>query len=98
MELIDKEEISNAQNGESLSIVKLQVVASFLMTKFYETPNPKISHLVVRHLRLLIEHPDVTQFPDCKENYLQIQRRWQRTTEMLLDQRESDKSTYESMH
>jgi hypothetical protein len=91
MESLDKEALLDAQNNEPLSIVKLQVVASFLMTKFSETPDPKISHLIVRHIRLLIEHPDVDQYPDCIESYLQIQRQWQRTTERLLEQSESKK-------
>jgi hypothetical protein len=98
MESLAKDALLNAQNNEPLSIVRLQVVASFLMTKFSETPNPKISHLIVRHLHLLIEHPDVAQFPDSRESYLQLQGQWQRTTEMLLRQRESNESTRQSKH
>lgn len=98
MESLTQDALLNAGTNEPLSIVKLQVIASFLMTIFNETPNPKISHLIVRHFHLLIVHPDVAQFPDCTESYLRLKRQWQRTTEMLLEQRKSDKPTYQHMH
>ena len=66
------------------------------MTKFSHAPSPKLSHLLVSQLYLLIEHPDVTQFPDCKECYLQLQKQWQQTTDTLLEQRKNPDSNYPS--
>ncbi len=98
MSTLTKKNIPNTQETEPLSIVKQQLVVSVLMTKFSQDPNPKLSHLLVSQLYLLIEHPEVNRFPDCKQCYLELQKEWQQTTEMLLGQREKQADGSHSVH
>jgi len=42
---------------------------------------------IVSHIRLVIEHPDVIDAPNCKPLYLGLLQQWQNITATLLEQR-----------
>lgn len=72
---------------DDLSFVKLHSTFCFLMTRFHKDQCPKLAHFIVSHIRLVLEHPDVADSPDCRTLYLQLLQQWQNITAVLLEQR-----------
>jgi len=72
---------------DALSFVKLHSTLCFLMTRFHKDQCPKLAHFIVSHIRLVIEHPDVVDSPNCKTLYLGLLQQWQNITATLLEQR-----------
>jgi hypothetical protein len=72
---------------DDLSFVKLHSTLCFLMTRFHKDQCPKLAHFIVSHIRLVIEHPDVVDSPNCKTLYLGLLQQWQNITAALLEQR-----------
>ena len=75
------------KNTDDLSFVKLHSTLSFLMTRFHKDQCPKLAQFIVMHVRMMIEHPDVVNSPDCKTMYQQLLQEWQKITDALLKQR-----------
>jgi len=40
------------------------------MTRFHKEQCPRLTHLIVSYIRLVIEHPDVVDSPSCRTLYL----------------------------
>lgn len=78
---------NDTQTGEDLSLVKLHATLCVLMTQFLSHQCPKLSQFIVRHLSMMITHPEVSSSTDCRAMYLQLQQHWQKITESLLEQR-----------
>jgi hypothetical protein len=76
-----------AQNGEELSFVKLHATLCFLMTKFQHHQCPQLAQFIVKHIALMIEHPEVAHLAECRTLYLQLMEQWQHITSTLLEQR-----------
>ncbi|MDD5411891.1 MAG: hypothetical protein PHF31_10845 [Methylobacter sp.] len=74
---------------DDLSFVKLHSTLCFLMTRFHKNQCPKLAHFIVSHIRLVIEHPDVVDSPNCRTLYLGLLQQWQNITAALLEQRTS---------
>lgn len=72
---------------DDLSFVKLHSTLCFLMTRFHKDQCPKLAHFIVSHIRLVIEHPDVVDSPNCRTLYLGPLQQWQNITAALLEQR-----------
>jgi hypothetical protein len=72
---------------DDLSFVKLNSTLCFLMTRFHKDQCPKLAHFIVSHIRMVIEHPDVVDSPDCRTLYIQLLQQWQNITAILLGQR-----------
>lgn len=72
---------------DDLSFVKLHSTLCFLMTRFHKDQCPKLAHFIVSHIRLVIEHPDVIDSPNCRTLYLGLLQQWQNITSTLLEQR-----------
>ncbi len=72
---------------DDLSFVKLHSTLCFLMTRFHKDQCPKLAHFIVSHIRLMIEHPDVVDSPNCRTLYLGLLQQWQNITAALLEQR-----------
>jgi len=72
---------------DDLSFVKLHSTLCFLMTQFHKDQCPQLAHFIVSHIGLVIKHPDVAGFPDCRTLYLQQLQQWQNITATLLEQR-----------
>jgi hypothetical protein len=72
---------------DDLSFVKLHSTLCFLMTRFHKDQCPKLAHFIVSHIRLVIEHPDVVDSPNCRTLYLGLLQQWQNITAALLEQR-----------
>ena len=72
---------------DDLSFVKLHSTLCFLMTRFIKYQSPKLAHFIVSHIRLVIEHPDVIDSPNCRTLYLGLLQQWQNITAALLEQR-----------
>ncbi len=83
---------------DDLSFVKLHSSLCFLMTRFHKDQCPKLAHFIVSHIRLLLEHPDVTDVPDCRVLYLQLLQQWQHISAVLLAQRQDLVAECKSMH
>lgn len=72
---------------DDLSFVKLHSTLCFLMTRFHKDQCPKLARFIVSHIRLVIEHPDVVDSPNCRTLYLGLLQQWQNITAALLEQR-----------
>jgi hypothetical protein len=72
---------------DDISFVKLHSTLCFLITRFIKDQCPKLAYFIVRHIRLVIEHPDVAASPDCKRLYIQLLEQWQLITAIVLEQR-----------
>ncbi len=72
---------------DDLSFVKLHSTLCFLMTRFHKHQCPKLAHFIVSHIRLVIEHPDVVDSPNCRTLYLGLLQQWQNITATMLEQR-----------
>jgi hypothetical protein len=77
----------NEKKTDDLSFVKLHSTLCFLMTRFHKDQCPKLAHFIVSHIRLVIEHPDVVDSPNCRTLYLGLLQQWQNITAALLEQR-----------
>ena len=86
------------KNTDELSFVKLHSTLCFLMTRFHKDQCPKLAHFIVSHIRLVIEHPDVINSPNCKTLYLQLLQQWQNITEVLLEQRRNLAAGSKNIH
>jgi hypothetical protein len=75
------------KKADDLSFVKLHSTLCFLMTRFHKDQCPKLAHFIVSHIRLVIEHPDVVDSPNCRTLYLGLLQQWQNITAALLEQR-----------
>jgi hypothetical protein len=74
----------NEINNADLSFVKLHSNLAFLMTRFHQHQCPKLAHIIVKHIFLLLEHPDLANFPHCRSIYLQQIPEWQKITLSLF--------------
>jgi len=83
---------------DDLSFVKLHSTLCFLMTRFHKDQCPKLAHFIVSHIRLVIEHPDVADSPDCRTLYLQLLQQWQNITVSLLEQRRNLAAESKNIH
>jgi hypothetical protein len=72
---------------DDLSFVKLHSTLCFLMTRFHKDQCPKLAHFIVSHIRLVIEHPDVVDSPNCRTLYLGLLQQWQNIAAALLEQK-----------
>ena len=86
------------KNTDDLSFVKLHSTLCFLMTKFHHQQCPQLSQFIVRHISLLIEHPDVAGLANCQIMYLQLLQQWQNITASLLEQRKSLATDRKNIH
>jgi hypothetical protein len=81
-----------------ISFVKLHSTLCFLITRFVKDKCPKLAYFIVRHIRLVIQHPDVAASPDCRRLYIQLLEQWQLITAIVLEQRrnidEDNKATH----
>jgi hypothetical protein len=78
--------LAKEKNRDDLSFVKLHATLSFLMTRFHKDQCPKLAHFIVMHIRMMAEHPDVVNSPDCKTMYQQLLQERQKITNDLLEQ------------
>jgi len=83
---------------DDLSFVKLHSTLCFLMTRFHKDQCPKLAHFIVRHIRLVIEHPDVVDSCNSKTLYLQLLQEWQSITAALLEQRRNLAAESKNIH
>ena len=74
-------------NMEDLSFVKLHSTLCFLMTRFHKNQCPKLALFIVRHIGMVIEHPDAVHSPDGRTLYLQLLQQWQNIIATILEQR-----------
>jgi hypothetical protein len=81
------ETLIKEKKTNELSFVKLHSTLCFLMTRFHKDRCPKLAHFIVSHIRMVIEHPDVVDSPDCRTLYMQLLQQWQNITVALLKQR-----------
>jgi len=72
---------------DDLSFVKLHSTLCFLMTQFHKDQCPKLAHFIASHIRMVIEHPDLVDSPNCRTLYLGLLQQWQNITAALLEQR-----------
>ncbi|WP_411727849.1 hypothetical protein [Methyloglobulus sp.] len=56
------------------------------MTRFHKDQCPKLAVFIVRHIRLVLEHPDVVNAPSCRMMYLQLLEQWQYIAATVLEQ------------
>ena len=86
------------QKNHDLSFVKLHSTLCFLMTRFHKDQCPKLAYFIVSHIRLVIEHPDLADSPDCKILYLQLLQQWQNINAALLEQRRNFPAESKNIH
>lgn len=90
--------INKEQNSDELSFVKLHATLCFLMTKFHYHQCPQSAQFIVRHISLMIEHPDVADLANSRTLYLQLQQQWQNITGSLLEQRKVAGTNRKTIH
>lgn len=83
---------------DDISFVKLHSTLCFLITRFVKDKRPQLAYFIVRHIRLVIEHPDVVGSPDCRRLYIQLLEQWQLITAMMLEQRRSLEENQKTTH
>ena len=86
------------KKADNASFVKLHSILCFLMTRFYKDPCPKLAHFIVSHIRLVIEHPDVADSPECGALYSQLLQQWQNITSGLLQQKQNPAAESKNIH
>lgn len=72
---------------DALSFVKLHSTLCFLMTRFHKDQSPQLAQFIVRHIHLVIDHPDVIDSDSARNLYLGLLQQWQHITATLLEQR-----------
>lgn len=97
-QLINYTSPSEEKNADDVSFIKLHSTLCFLMTKFHSHQCPQLSQFIVRHISLMIEHPDVTDIADCRTLYLQLLQQWQNITGVLLEQRKKLAANKQTVH
>jgi hypothetical protein len=74
---------------DELSFVKLHSTLCFLMTRFHKEQSPQLAQFIVRHMHLVIDHPDVIDSDSARNLYLGLLQQWQHITTILLERRTS---------
>lgn len=90
--------LSSEEQNIDTSFVKLHSTLCFLMTKFYHHQCPQLAQFIVRHISLMIEHPNVADVANCRTLYLQLLQQWQNITGSLLEQRKIVATTKKIIH
>jgi len=85
-------------NMEDLSFVKLHSTLCFLMTWFHKNQCPKLVLFIVKHIGMVIEHPDAFDFPDGRTLYLQLLQQRQNITATILEQRQNLAAESKNIH
>jgi hypothetical protein len=89
---------SEEKNTDDLSFVKLHSTLCFLMTKFQSHQCPQLGQFIIRHISLMIEHPNVADIANCRTLYLQLLQQWQNITGSLLEQRKTVTTVKKIIH
>jgi len=72
---------------EKIELIRLHAATCFSMTQFINGHHcPKLGHLIVRQLSLLVAHPDLEDASASRDMYLQLLEHWQKVTSHLLEQ------------
>jgi hypothetical protein len=72
---------------EKTELIRLHAATCFSMTQFINGHHcPKLAHLIVRQLSLLVAHPDLEAVSASRDMYLQLLEHWQKVTSHLLEQ------------
>jgi hypothetical protein len=72
--------------AEPLSLAQLHVILCVLMTRFYTNSSAKTAQIIVSHLRLVMEHPEIRKSDEHLFLYHDLFLHWLKTTHKLLRQ------------
>ncbi len=97
-QLINSIAPNEEKNTDDLSFIKLHSTLCFLITKFHSHQCPQLAQFIVRHISLLVEHPNVTETENCRTLYLQLMQQWQDITGSLLEQRKKLATNRKTLH
>jgi hypothetical protein len=86
------------KNTDELSFIKLHSTLCLLMTQFHKHQCPKLAHFIIRHIRLVIEHPNVADSCNSKTLYLQLFQEWQVIGAALSEHRRNLAAESKSIH
>lgn len=86
------------QKADALLLLKLHSTLCFLMTRFHTDQCPKLAQFIVRHLGLVIDHPEVVDSPECQKLYIGLQQQWQSITAALLEPKQAISRTNSITH
>jgi hypothetical protein len=90
--------VTEPSDNQEVSFVKLHATLCFLMTQFHSHQCPKLKQFIVRHLSLMIEHPQVANSAEAKTLYLQLQQQWQTISPTVLQQVKSERKAATTLH
>ncbi|MDO9105948.1 MAG: hypothetical protein Q7U57_13425 [Methylovulum sp.] len=73
--------------SEKTELTSLHAATCLSMTQFINGHHcPKLAHLIVHQLRLLVGHPELEHSPASREMYQKLLTHWQEVTAYLLEQ------------
>ncbi|MFZ2452391.1 MAG: hypothetical protein WAW36_17935 [Methylovulum miyakonense] len=74
--------------SDKTELIRLHSATCLSMTQFINGHHcPKLSHLIVQQLSLLVAHPDLERVSNSRDIYQQLLEHWQKVTAYLLEQR-----------
>jgi hypothetical protein len=76
------------QAAEKGELARLHAATCLSMTQFINGHQyPKLAHMIVRQLNLLLTHPELEPVSNTRAMYLQLLEHWQKIAVQLLEQR-----------
>lgn len=80
-------------NAEKSELARLHAATCLSMTQFINGHQcPKLAHMIVRQLNLLLTHPELEPVSNPRDMYLQLLEHWQKIAAQLLEQRDTGKA------
>jgi hypothetical protein len=80
------------QPAEKGELARLHAATCLSMTQFINGHQcPKLAHMIVRQLNLLLTHPELEPVSNTRDMYLQLLEHWQKIAAQLLEQRHARK-------
>jgi len=79
--------VQQQSTPERAELISLHAATCLSMTQFINGHHcPKLAHLIVRQLSLLVAHPELEPVSGSRDMYRQMLEHWQKVTAYLLEQ------------
>lgn len=77
------------QSKNIRDLLHAQASVFSLITQFSMRPCPKLAQFIVRHFRLLVEHPSAREDQELYQQHLKLLNHWVEISQYLIEQRKS---------
>jgi hypothetical protein len=80
-------------------LAQLHAATCLSMTQFIHGHQcPKLAHMIVHQLNLLLTHPELEPVCSTRDMYMQLLEHWQKVAAQLLEQRHPQKKATAAYH